>query len=201
MDGPHAEHSLAANVSAAIRNRRSVKPRLFNGQKVPNTIVQTILEDACWAPTHKLTQPWRFQVFTGAGMERLADFRQAWYRTTVAPHKFDPKKFDRLRSNLLLSSHAIMLCMKRDNTGEIPEVEEIEAVACAAQNLMLSAHAQGVLSFWGSGAETYTPELHEFLGLGADERCLGTIYLGLSDRPPRSARRKPLSTVVRWVDT
>lgn len=184
-----------------IRERRSVKPRLFNGERIPDALVEEILEDATWAPTHHLTQPWRFIVFTGAALLRLAEFRQHWYRSSTPPESFDPEKEARLESNLLQTSHLVFLCLKRHPRPNFPEEEEIAAVACAAQNIMLSAQANGFHAFWGSGNETYSEELHEFLELADDERCLGALYLGYTDKPTSKPRRQPLAKVMRWHDT
>lgn len=183
-----------------IRGRRSVKPRLFNGEKIPDTVVEDILSDATWAPTHHLTQPWRFIVFTGAALLRLAEFRRYWYRSNTTRDKFDPAKETRLETNLLQSSHVVFLCLKRHPKPGFPEEEEIAAVACAAQNIMLSAEAHGFHAFWGSGGDTYSEDLHEFLELAPDERCLGSLYLGYTDSTVTSSKRQPLSKVMRWYD-
>lgn len=190
--------STATLARELIRGRRSTKPRLFNGQTIDDSLVWKLLEDASWAPTHGLTQPWRFHVFTGPALERLADFRQQWYRDHTPPENYDPGKHERLRENLQRSSHAVLLCAHVDPEGPIPEVEEIEAVACAAQNLMLSAHAHGIQAFWGSGAETYTAENHRFLELAPTERCLGTLYLGYTDRRIPQSKRLPIEQRVTW---
>ncbi|MCC5790128.1 MAG: nitroreductase [Opitutales bacterium] len=184
-----------------IRNRRSVKPRLFNGERIPDRITEDILSDARWAPTHHLTQPWRFIVFTGAALQRLADFRQHWYRVTTPPEQYDAAKAARLESNLLNSSHVVFLCLKRHERPGFPEEEEIAAVACAAQNIMLSAEAHGFHAFWGSGGDTYSDDLHEFLELESTERCLGSLYLGYTEKPLTRPRRQPLSEVMRWHET
>ncbi|MCH8473940.1 MAG: nitroreductase [Opitutales bacterium] len=195
-------HFNRANIlREIIRNRRSVKPRLFNGEKIPDTIVEEILEDATWAPTHHLTQPWRFIVFTGSALQRLADFRQHWCRISTPPEQYDAAKAARLESNLLNSSHVVFLCLKRHKRPGFPEEEEVAAVACAAQNIMLSAEAHGFHAFWGSGGDTYSEDLHEFLELESTERCLGSLYLGYTDKPLPRPRRRPLSEVMRWYET
>ena len=56
------------DVNRLILNRRSVFPKDYTGEKVNDAIVQQMLENANWAPTHKLTEPWRFTVFTGDGL-------------------------------------------------------------------------------------------------------------------------------------
>ena len=88
--------------------------------------------------------------------------------------------------------------MNRQKSEKIPEIEEIEAVACSVQNMMLTAAAYEICSFWGSGGITYTEELKEFLGLEAKDRCLGYLYLGYSDNPTTHSRRSPIQEKVEW---
>lgn len=61
-------------INKLLHNRRSVFPKEYTGERVDDVIVKQMLENANWAPTHKLTEPWRFVVFTGTGIQRLADF-------------------------------------------------------------------------------------------------------------------------------
>ena len=89
--------------------------------------------------------------------------------------------------------------MERQKSEKIPEIEEIEAVACSVQNMALTATAFGISSFWGSGGVTYTKELKEFLGLGEKDRCLGYLYLGYSDNPTGTSRRDPIEDKVEWI--
>ncbi|MEB3210083.1 MAG: nitroreductase, partial [Leptolyngbyaceae bacterium] len=181
--------------------RRSTKPRCFNGKKISDAIVWKILENANWAPTHGLTQPWRFTVFSGEGLHALANFQADLYQQLTPEEKFSTDKYERMKTNVLKSSHVIVIGMKRQETGTIPEVEEIEAIACSVQNMALTATAYGICSFWGSGGVTYTDELKAFLKLGEGDRCLGFLYLGYSDTPATSSRRSPIQDKVTWIST
>ena len=187
-------------INKLIHERRSIKPRYFNGKKIDDSIVWQILENANWAPTHGLTQPWRFKVFTDAGLEKIADFQAKLYRELASETNFKPEKYERMRTNILQSSHVVVICMKRQLSEKIPRIEEIEATACSVQNMALTASAYGICSFWGSGGVTYTQELKDFLGLGEKDLCLGYLYLGYSsDRPSTSGRRDPIRDKVEWI--
>jgi nitroreductase len=191
---------FAENFANLIKSRRSTKPRFFNGKTIDDGIVWQILESATWAPTNCLTQPWRFKVFTGNGLSKLAEFQANLYKKLTPEAKFSRDKYERMLSNVLKSSHVIVICMKRNEEEIIPEIEEVEAVACGVQNMLLTATVYQVCSFWGSGGVTYTEELKEFLGLGAKDLCLGYLYLGYSDRPANSSRRDPVVDKVEWVE-
>lgn len=184
-----------------IHARRSTKPRYYNGRSIDNDVVWSILDSARWAPSHGLTQPWFFKVYTGEGLAALAAFQSAWYKDVTPPEKFNPSKFERLKSNVLKSSHVIVLCMKRQPSELIPEVEEIEAIACAVQNMALMATAHNICTFWGSGGPTYTDAMKTFLGLGERDRCLGYLYLGYSDTPSTHSIRDSIREKVEWVCT
>ncbi|MDJ0592145.1 MAG: nitroreductase [Pleurocapsa sp. MO_226.B13] len=191
--------SFVEQLNESIQSRRSTKPRFFNGNKIDDRLVWQILENANWAPTHGLTQPWRYKVFTDSGLEKLANFQADLYRKITPEDKFKPEKYDRMRQNVLKSSHVIVICMQRQASEKILEIEEIEAVACSVQNMALTASAYQICSFWGSGGVTYTDELKEFLGLGEKDKCLGYLYLGYSDRPSTKSNRDPIQDKVEWI--
>lgn len=186
-------------LNTLIKSRRSTKPRLFNGNKIDDEIIWQILENANWAPNHGLTQPWKYQVFSESGLNKLAEFQATLYQKTIAPEKFKSDKYERMKSNILKSSHVIAIGMERQKSETIPEIEEIEAVACSVQNMALTAAAYGICGFWGSGGVTYTSELKEFLGLGEKDRCLGCFYLGYSDTPTKTSRRNSIKESVIWI--
>ena len=65
----------------AIKTRRAIKEYLPT--EIPREWIEELLDAAHWAPNHKLTHPWRFHVFTGAGRERLVAARQAAVRAAA----------------------------------------------------------------------------------------------------------------------
>ena len=188
-------------VNKLIQSRRSTKPRYFNGEKIADELVWQILENAGWAPTHGLTQPWRFKVFTDDGLEKLASFQADWYQKQTSEENFNPEKYSRMKTNILKSSHIVIICMERQKSEKIPRIEEIEAVACSVQNMALTATAYGICSFGGSGGVTYTQELKDFLNLGEKDLCLGYLYLGYSDNPATVSRRDSIKDKVEWVSS
>ena len=192
--------TFIARLNSLIQSRRSTKPRLFNGNKIDDKVVWQILENANWAPNHGLTQPWRYKVFSSSGLEKLANFQANLYKEITPADKFKSEKYERMKSNILKSSHVVVVCMERQTSEKIPEIEEIEAVACSVQNMALTAAAYDICSFWGSGGVTYTDELKEFLGLAEKDKCLGYLYLGYSDNPTQTSRRDRIQDKVEWIN-
>jgi nitroreductase len=187
-------------VNSLIANRRSIYPNIYSGEIVDDSIIRQMLENANWAPTHGLTEPWRFVVFTGEGLKRLASFQSELYKqVSTASGTFDEKKFEKLASNPLKASHVIAIGMKRDDREKIPEIEEVESVACAVQNMYLTATAHGVGCYWGSGGVTYMEEAREFFGLGEKDKLLGFMYVGMPRIEWPTGRRNPIEEKVSWV--
>ncbi len=183
-----------------IKSRRSIYPNTFSGEPVDDAVIQQMLENANWAPTHALTEPWRFIVFKGQGLERLAVFQSELYKQkTTAEGAFDQVKYEKLAKKPLLCSHIISIGMSRQDSEKIPEIEEIEAVACAVQNMYLTATAYGVGCYWGSGGVTYWPEARSFFDLGEKDRLLGFLYCGMPRIDWPQGRRSALADKVRWV--
>jgi nitroreductase len=61
------------DVIHAIQTRQSVGR--VRQDPVPEAFIERILESAVHAPNHRITEPWRFHVFTGKGRGELARAR------------------------------------------------------------------------------------------------------------------------------
>lgn len=186
-------------INELIRNRRSTFPAQYEvGKKVDDEIVTRILENATWAPSHGQTEPWKFVVFTGEGLQKLATFQAELYKAE-AGENFKENVYKNLQANPLKASHVIALCLKRDPNKKFPEMEEIAAVSCAVQNIYLSVTAYGLGGYWTTGGPTYKSSAKEFFGLGEDDKLLGFFYLAHVAAPSPQGKRKPIEEKVEWV--
>lgn len=186
-------------INHLIRTRRSVFPDQFVlGKKIDDEIIRDILINALWAPNHGQTEPWKFTVFTGEGLQKLADLQSNLYKET-AGEKFSESKFQKLQQTPLKASHVIALQMIRTTTKNIPEIEDIEAVACAVQNIYLGVHAYGLGGYWTTGGITYNEKAKPFFGLGEEDKLLGFFYIGEIAIPSPAGKRKSFEEKVNWV--
>ncbi|UZR93111.1 nitroreductase family protein [Chondrinema litorale] len=187
-------------INQLIKNRRSVFPKQYTGNKVDDDIVKQILENANWAPTHGKTEPWRFFVFTGDGLKSFSKFQSDLYaEKTKAAGTFDENKFQKLLTHPLSASHIVAIVMRRQETERIPEIEEVEAVACAVQNMYLTATAYGLGAYWASGGVTYWEEAKEFFGLGDKDKLLGFFYIGEKAIEVPEGVRGPVENKTTWI--
>lgn len=188
-----------SEITGAIKARRTIFPEQFTSRKVHREIVEKILDTAIWAPTHGKTQPWRFKVFMDNGIEKLSVFQSELYKNLTDKNDFSQPKYDKLKERPLKSSVVIAICLERTPNTRIPELEEIEAVACAVQNMFITCTAYGLGAFWSTGGVTYWDETKKWLGLNEEDRVLGFFYIGYTDIEWPRAHRKPLEYVTEWV--
>lgn len=191
-----------SEITAIIKDRRSIVPELFSDRKVHREQIETILNNAIWAPTHGLTQPWTFTVFMDEGLQKLSLFLEETYKKITPPENFSEIKLNKLRTRPLMAGAIIAVSLKRDVKSKISELEEVEAVACAIQNMYLTCTAWGLGAFWSTPALIYRQEMNEFLELNSDDKCLALFYIGYPKPDiewPKSHRR-PIEYFTKWVE-
>ena len=185
--------------NALAKARRSVFPDQFDTtRKVPDEIINQIVENATWAPNHGQAEPWQFTIFSGEGLNKLAAFQSEFYKETVGT-EFNEGKYIKLQNQPLKASHIIAIGMKRTTTKRIPEIEDIEAVACSVQNIYLSVTAYGLGGYWTTGGVTYFENAKKFFGLGEPDKLLGFFYIGYIAVPSPATKRSPLNEKIKWV--
>ncbi|MEY4602784.1 MAG: hypothetical protein RIT43_76 [Bacteroidota bacterium] len=181
-----------------IRSRRTIYPEQFSERQVHREQLEVILNNAQWAPTHGNTQPWRFKVFTEAARQRLSDFLAKTYLEITPIEQQKDAKLAKMLKRPMLASAVIAVCMERQPEEKILEIEEIEAVACAIQNMHLSCTAYGLGGFWSTPKLIYHSKMNEFLGLKEKDKCLGLFYIGYPAIEWPAAHRKPLEYTTEW---
>jgi nitroreductase len=182
-----------------IENRRSVFPQHYTGERVDDVIVKKMLENANWAPTHKLTEPWRFRVYTRDGLKTLAGVQASVYKqVTQADGTFKEERYQNLLTKPLQSSHIIVIAMKRDERKAVPEIEELGAVFCAIQNMHLTATAYGVGAYLSTGGITYFEEAKSVLGLGKEDKLIGFFNIGMPANVSVKGKRTSIDDKVLW---
>jgi len=187
-----------SEIKELIRDRRSIKPEDFKPRKVLDDQIKEILNAGLWAPTHGMTEPWHFVVFQESALMDLGEFMANTYKKVTPEEQFLEKKFNMLLNKPTHSSVVVAICMKRQQTEKIPEIEEIEAVACAVQNMHLMATAYGLGGFWSSPQFCYSDDTKTYLNLSKKDKCLGFFYIGYPNGEWPKSHRKPLEYKTEW---
>lgn len=188
---------MSANwINDLIHNRRSVFSKQFAiNTPVDDAVVQQMLENANWAPTHKLTEPWRFKVYSGSGLEVFTHTHVKAYEA-LAGERFSEAKLEKIKQPLTCS-HIIVVAMKRHES--VPYIEEVAAVACAVQNMHLTAQAYGIGAYWSTGGVCLWEGAAQEFGFDAGHQLLGFFYVGNIAIPSPTGKRSPVSEKVVWI--
>jgi nitroreductase len=190
-----------SEITDLIKNRRTIYPEQYSDRKIHKEQIEVLLNNAIWAPSHGLTQPWAFKVFMEEGREKLGAFLSETYKKLTPVDAFGELKFNRLKNRPLMAGAVIVVSLNRDPKSPINEMEEIEAIACGIQNMHLTSTAWGLGAFWATPGVIYTPEMNEFLGLKAEDKCLGLFFIGYPkvDFEWPKGHRKPIEYFTEWV--
>jgi nitroreductase len=186
-------------VTQAIQSRRSVGR--VKQDPVPRELVEKILESAVHAPNHKITEPWRFHVFTGKGRGELARARAELARilaeTEGEEEELAAGRMSRERKKAFRAP-VVIAVISRGGRDEVETLENYAACAAAVQNMQLTAHALGLATIWRTGLQAYHPYMREFFGLEAGDKIVAYLYLGYPDMEERPRRREPASSKTVW---
>lgn len=183
-----------------IKKRRSVFPKDYTGEKVDDAIIHKLLESANWAPTHKLTEPWRFIVYSGEGRKKLAELQSEVYKkVTQEDGTFKEERYLNLQKKPMDSSHIILVYMKRDERKSVPEIEEAGAVFCAIQNMYLTASAFGIGCYLSTGGVTYFEDAKAAYGLSPSDRIIGFFHVGNPKHHDQMSKRQPVENKTLWI--
>jgi Nitroreductase len=179
----------------AIKYRRSVYPKTYTGSEITKDQIRLLLEAANAAPNHKLTEPWRFKIFYKDGREVLSTFFGMQYRQKHQGDSFSELKYKKILDAPLQS--AVVMAVVVHFSGLVPQEEEVCAVACSVQNMLLAAYSLDFGAYWSTGNSFESDEVRQFLGLALNERCLGWLYVGKHNLPPASLQT--LSRKITWI--
>lgn len=170
------------DIFTAIETRRS--HGLVTQEPVSKEQIEAILQMACWAPTHKRSEPWAFHVFEGEGRKKLAD------AIAVESGEDGAKKVYR-------APVVIAVVATPGRTANNPPVwEDHAATAAALQNMALATHGLGLAGFWRSGKFCEQAAVKELLSVddSKDDIIMGFFYIGHPDQ----TQLPPLRATPKW---
>jgi nitroreductase len=156
--------------------------KAFGPEPVPREQLLELLDLARLAPTHHLTQPWRFRVL---GPETLARLKECGGPSEALKLGRAP--------TLVLASAAL--------TGDLVQDEEdVCAAAAAVMLVLLAATEAGLASYWRTPAVLRSAQGREALGIPRGERPLGLLHFGAPAREPAAREREPVERYVEFLD-
>jgi nitroreductase len=181
---------------AALLTRRSVGR--VRPDPLPRALVEQLIAAAVRAPNHHLTEPWRFVVLAGDARRAVG---AAHARAVARARPGYPEAGLAKEAARLERAPVVVACVVRPSGSDpVTAREDRDAVAAAAENLLLAAHARGLGAMWRTGTMADEPEVHRALGLEPGDAIVAFVYLGWPDdgSPPPTARRS-VEEVSSWL--
>ena len=177
----HTINQERTKLATIIRERRAVKNR-YTDKEVTEETVLALLNDAIWAPTHGMRQPWRFIFVNQNQKENFSKKIASTY----------PEERQENREDYLNEPNAHLIVIMEEPELQKQWDENYGATASMIQNFWLLAWEQELGVVWKTNPHIYDPKVKELLNVGDNEKIVGFIHLGYFDEQPIKKDRKPV---------
>lgn len=181
-------------VEQNIMNRRTIKS--FKMDPVNPEEIIDLLNVAKWAPNHKLTEPWRFQLYTGEGKDVFA---QAYLDSQPKVDGEVSEKAKRKAQYYKDIPIQLVIIMPEDPRQRRWD-EDYGAVSAFIQNFQLAAWERGIGMIWRTNDWVYNPVFREAIGVKPGEKIIGTMMIGYPKQVPKAKERTDIRELVTIID-
>ncbi len=184
-------------VTRLIQKRKTTYASDYSDKHIEKSTIEAIVNNALWAPTHKLTQPWRFVVLDGRHRNDLGEEMAKYYRELYDLQQFSNERFEATK-NYANNATLLGVIFKPNKRAKLPEWEEIAAISCAVQNMWLSCTALGIGCYWDTS--TVTIAYGRNIKCSSEEKFLGVFFMGYPKEGliNTNRRRKSLAKKLSW---
>lgn len=163
-------------------------------------VIERILEAATYAPNHHEVEPWKFIVLAGEARVALGNLM-----AQILAGKMSETTSEKAQAALakeqnkpLRAPVVIVAASLEPTQPKVVDIENVEAVAAAIQNMLLVIEEAGLAAIWRSGGPAYEPRIKEFLGIKPHEHIVGFVYLGYPAVRRTEAYRTPHQQKTEW---
>lgn len=170
-----------SELAKIIRERRAVKNN-YTDKEVTEEVVLELLDDASWAPTHGMRQPWRF-IFVH--QDQKADFAKKVASTY-------PEDKQENRENFLNEPNAFLVAIMEVPDNQKQWDENFGAISCMLQNFWLLAWERKLGVVWRTNPHVYEEKVKEILDVKENEKIVGFVHLGYFEEAPKKKERIPV---------
>jgi nitroreductase len=189
------------SIRSVIRERRSI--RSFRNEDIPTDLLLELLQDASFAPNHKLREPWSFILFKDNAREKLctAALKKALESEKMKslPQDKQVEKITKMKTIYQnCPAHILVLC----NKSEAPKVqlEDFAATSAFIQNFQLLSWEKGIGMVWKTPVFMEEPSFRAELGVDPEKMVVGLLHIGYPMEIPKLKDRSDIKTKVEIRD-
>ncbi|MFE8694750.1 nitroreductase [Cytobacillus sp. FJAT-53684] len=188
-------HQVGINaVEENIINRRTIKS--FKKESISPELIIELLNVAKWAPNHKLTEPWKFQLYVGEGKEKFINaFIRSQPQVDGGISERVKKKAQYFRD---IPVHLVVI-MPEDPRQRRWD-EDYGAVSTLIQNFQLAAWEREIGMIWRTNDWIYDPIFREEIGVAPGEKVVATLMIGYPEHIPAARARTDIRELLTIID-
>ncbi|WP_457559616.1 nitroreductase family protein [Candidatus Harpocratesius sp.] len=162
---------------SCIKNRRSI--RKFKDQPIEQSKIESILENARWAPSGMNLQPWRVIVITNQEIKN--------------------KIAQCSKYSNIINSAPVILAIFLNKEKEYNYVKNVQSIGAFFQSLLLTIHAHGLGSVWIGEIYNQKEDVQNLLKINEDKNeFMGLIAFGYPAEKGISTRKNTEEIVLKW---
>lgn len=179
-----------------LLNRRSRPARTLTAPAPTRDELTPILTAAARVPDHGKLEPWRFIVFTGDALKRLAKAADSVGDQLGLEE-------DRKAKGVAAFTDAQMIVAVISvprSTQKIPQLEQWLSGGAACVSLVNAALASGWGACWLTGWAIEEEAFCDALGLNDGEWVIGLVHIGTETTEPPDRPRPDVSAITTWVE-
>jgi F420 biosynthesis protein FbiB-like protein len=189
------------NIMDSIKKRRSI--RKYSPRKVKSNVLREVLEAAEWAPSAHNAQPWRLIVLTEKSTKQaLAEAMADAWTADMAKDGVTVEAQKR-KASIERFTHApilVLACLTMENMKVYPDEKRqrserdlaMQSLGAAIQNMLLTAHAEGLGACWFSAPSFCKETVRKVLKIPEMVEPQALIAFGYAAEKPQAPQRKPL---------
>lgn len=176
-----------------LLSRRSGSAKAM-GEPGPDAAqLRKILAAGARVPDHGKLTPWRFIIFAGEARGRMGEILAECFAGEPGA---TPERLAEERGRFLRAPVVVGVVSRAREGLKIPIWEQQLSAGAVCQNMLIAAHAQGLVACWITEWCAYSSRVGERIGLKDGERIAGFIYIGTSAKALEDRARPDLDTLI-----
>ncbi len=180
----------------ALHNRISVN--LLDSPAPTRDELDAIFRAGLRACDHKNLRPWRFLLIEGDDRLSLGELMASVKAECSSDSECLDEDLEKIKLKPMRAPTVIVVVASITEHPKVPEIEQLLSAGAAAQMMMTAAYAQGLGAIWRSGSLMFERSLHDGLGLEANQKIVGFLYVGQIKVCKKQPVLEPEDFVSNW---
>ncbi|UHP10627.1 nitroreductase family protein [Listeria marthii] len=184
-------------IEKTIMERRSIKKA--NDAPISRETVNTILEQAAFAPFHSKVEPWNVYVLHTLAekeryIEKIIAFNEREQGVTFSEAEIADLKAGYAKK-IITPPYLLIVTTNIIGHGK-KDFESIGATSAFIQNIQLLGWEAEIGMIWRTNRFIFDAKFADDLGIPAEQKIVGTLHLSSLADVPEAKTRRPLN---EWV--